>query len=279
MDVDNAWVLVPLDPTTGTLYQTTNGGIGWSSFGVPFSNATIQFLDAANGYVMTSLGGGAGSEAVAIYRTLDGGANWTRIYINDPTVEGSSDSLPLSGQKIDMYFLDVNRGWVGGAIPMDGFTYLYATADGGVTWTQQVLALPPGFETSMTEVGAPHFFNATDGIMQVRLISGIPSTVFFMTFDGGLTWGRTFPINAYGRHSFATVLDVFLWDGGPALFFSHDSGLTWDAAAPNINITDTLMSMQFVNIATGWALTGDADGHHSLYVTHDGGTIWTPLIP
>jgi photosystem II stability/assembly factor-like uncharacterized protein len=39
------------------------------------------------------------------------------------------------------------------------------------------------------------------------------------------------------------------------------------------------MSMQFVNNNTGWVLTGDAADHHSLYVTHDGGTTWAPLIP
>lgn len=279
MDVSTAWVLTPLDETSGTLYQTTNGGLGWSAFAVPFSNGFIQFVDAANGYVLTSLGGGAGSQAVALYRTYDGGVTWLLVFVNDPNVAGSSDSLPLGGQKVAMHFLDVDRGWVGGAIPVDGFTYLYATMDGGVTWNQVVLALPPGFETSMTEVSAPRFFNATEGILQVRLISGIPSTVFYMTFDGGLTWGRTFPINAYGRHSFASVLDVFLWDGGPALYFSYDSGLTWNAAAPNIDVTDTLMSMQFVDRNTGWVLTGDADDHHPLYVTRDGGTTWTALIP
>ncbi|MEZ0395538.1 MAG: hypothetical protein ABWK53_03775 [Anaerolineales bacterium] len=278
-DTDLAWLLVPTDPTSGTLYRTTNGGLSWTSWPVPFSNGQIQFLDASTGFVLSSLGGGAGSEAVALYRTNDGGANWTRVYINDPTVPGAGDSLPLSGQKIGMAFRDADHGWVGGAIPRDGFVYLYQTADGGLTWSQQTLTLPPGFENSMTEADAPQFFNPSEGILRLRLVSAVPTTVFYITFDGGQTWGRTFPINAIGRHSCANLLDIFLWDGGPALYFSHDGGLTWDVTMPNVNLSDTLTRIDFVNASTGWALAFGEDGNNLLYVTHDGGTTWTPLSP
>lgn len=278
-DAERAWLLVPVDLSSGLLYHTTSGGLAWNVYAVPFSNGQIQFLDAYNGFVLTSLGGGAGSEAVAVYRTSDSGANWTRLYINDPTVPGAGDSLPLGGQKIGMTFRDAAHGWVGGAIPMDGFTYLYATTDGGLTWSQQALTLPPGFETSMTEVDAPLFFNPSEGILRVRLFSGVPTTVFYLTFDGGQTWGRTFPINAIGRHSYATLLDIFLWDGGPTLYASHDGGLTWGSTMPNINLSDTLMHIDFVNASTGWALAFGGESGNLLYVTHDGGTTWTPLVP
>ncbi len=278
-DTEHAWLLIPVDQTSGMLYHTTSGGLAWNVYAVPFGNGQIQFLDASNGFVMTSLGGGAGSEAVAIYQTRDGGANWTRVYVNDPTVPGAGDSLPLSGQKIDMTFRDAAYGWVGGAVPRDGFTYLYLTTDGGLTWSQQALTLPPGFENSMTEVDAPHFFNPSEGILRVRLFSGVPTTVFYLTFDGGQTWGRTFPINAIGRHAYASLLDIFLWDGGPALYFSHDGGLTWGSTLPNLNLSDTLMRMDFVNASTGWALAFGEEGRNLLYVTHDGGTTWTPLTP
>jgi photosystem II stability/assembly factor-like uncharacterized protein len=39
------------------------------------------------------------------------------------------------------------------------------------------------------------------------------------------------------------------------------------------------MTFQFVNATTGWALTGDASNHHSLYKTSDGGSTWNILVP
>jgi photosystem II stability/assembly factor-like uncharacterized protein len=44
-------------------------------------------------------------------------------------------------------------------------------------------------------------------------------------------------------------------------------------------VTETLMTIDFVNASTGWALTGDASSHYSLYKTLDGGATWTALIP
>ncbi|MBN2386965.1 MAG: hypothetical protein JXB85_08085 [Anaerolineales bacterium] len=280
MNTMNAWVLLPIDATSGTLYQTSNGGVTWIEIPVPFSNGDLQFLDPANGSVLASLGAGAGSEAVALYRTSDGGATWSQVYVNDPTLPGASNSLPLGGQKFGLSFIDLNHGWVGGAQPMEGFTYFYTTRDGGTTWAQQVLSLPAGFETSMTEFDAPFFFNSTDGITHVRLFSGGDVfTVIYLTFDGGQTWAHTFTIQAFGQCSFGSIFDVFLWDGGGNLYYSNDSGLTWNTTVPNINVSDTLMRIEFVNATTGWALTGDASEHHSLYRTTDGGTTWVPLIP
>jgi photosystem II stability/assembly factor-like uncharacterized protein len=60
---------------------------------------------------------------------------------------------------------------------------------------------------------------------------------------------------------------------------SHDSGATWNLVNTNINVTDTLMTIDFVNATTGWALTGDATPHYALYKTTDGGATWTALIP
>ena len=40
-----------------------------------------------------------------------------------------------------------------------------------------------------------------------------------------------------------------------------------------------MVSMQFVNATTGWALTSDANSHRMLYKTVDGGATWTVLIP
>ena len=41
----------------------------------------------------------------------------------------------------------------------------------------------------------------------------------------------------------------------------------------------TLVSFQFVDPTTGWAVTSDASSHYTLYKTTDGGATWNVLIP
>ncbi len=46
---------------------------------------------------------------------------------------GTMASLPGSGHKGGISFLDMNHGWIGGDIPMNDYFYFYATTDGGAT--------------------------------------------------------------------------------------------------------------------------------------------------
>ncbi len=279
MNAATAWLVLPsANYTTGTLYQTADGGLTWNSSPVPFSGGSLQFLDAQSGWMLASLGAGAGSEAVAVFQSTAVGASWKKVYVNDPTLPGSSDSLPLSGQKSGMTFLDATRGWVTGNVPMDGYVYLFKTQDGGHNWAHQEVSLPDGFETAMTSADAPRFYTSTDGIFRLGLYAAVPSTVFYLTQDGGATWTPTFPVNMAGRYAIANLRDIWVWDGGAGMLVSHDSGMTWSLVSTNINVTDTLMQIDFVDATTGWALTGDVNSRYSLYKTTDGGATWTALI-
>ncbi len=279
-DAATAWFVLPsADYTTGTLYHTTDGGLSWTSNAVPFSGGSLQFLDAQAGWMLAALGAGAGSEAVAVFQSTDAGVTWKQVYVNDPTVAGSSGSLPLSGQKSGMTFLDAAHGWVTGSVPMDSYVYLFSTQDGGYSWAHQEVSLPAGFETAMTSADVPRFFSSMDGIFHAGLYAANSSTVFYLTQDGGATWTPTFPVNMWGHYTIADLQDVWVWDGGPTMQVSHDSGMTWNMINTNINVADTLMTIDFVNATTGWALTGDATPHYSLYKTTDGGATWMALIP
>jgi photosystem II stability/assembly factor-like uncharacterized protein len=279
-NTNTGWVLASnSDTTTGTLYKTIDGGTTWVAAAVPFASGGLQFLDETNGWAITSLGAGTGSMAVAIFQTNDGGGSWTRVFVNDPTVAGSSDSLPLSGMKTGFSFLDTNHGWVGGMEPVDDLIYLYASSDGGVTWTLQDVSLPVGYSGIQTVVISPHFFDAAEGVLPVGLVADPSAIDIYITHDGGLTWSPSTPVESSGQVSIASLTEFFAWDGGPTLEISHDSGTTWESVTPNINIHDTFMTFQFVNAMTGWALTGDASKNYSLYKTVDGGSTWNTLIP
>jgi photosystem II stability/assembly factor-like uncharacterized protein len=274
-----AWLAaMGADPTTGTLYHTEDGGGTWTSTTVPFGGGSIIFDDNNDGWELIGLSAGMSHEAVAIYRTSDGGATWSRVFTDDPSIPGSSDSLPLVGDKNGITAINNRHAWVTGAQPSPDFIYVYATLDGGKTWTHQDLSIPAAYKGAMTSPSQPVFLSGIDAVLPVLLFANTNGSVFYVSHDGGRSWSATTPVPQGGFLAVASPTDFYVWDGSAPLFASHDAGVTWSTITPNINIKDSMASMQFVGY-TGWALTADANGHRTLYRTDDGGVTWTVLIP
>ena len=289
LDVNTAWLLIPnADFFTGTLYHTSDGGLTWTSFAVPFGGGFIQFLDASIGRVLADRGAGAGSQSVEMFQTSDGGANWLSVFNNDPTRADSSGSLPLSGIKNGMTFLDADTGWVTGSRPVDGEVYLFVTHDGGVSWAQQSIPLPAGYTTYMYMPQAPVFFG-NDGFLSLIInLSASTDFTFYVTHDGGTTWTGD-PTDANkgimpGSYAFADALHGWCWDGGTNLYSTADGAQTWSGMPASLDLSGRMKQITFVpgpaGQFTGWALTSmDDAGHSQLYKTTDNGATWTPLIP
>ena len=289
LDVNTVWVLVPnVDFFTGMLYHTSDGGASWTSGMVPFGGASLQFLDASTGRALANRGAGAGSNAVEMYQTSDGGATWTSVFNNDPTRPNSSDSLPLSGFKNGMTFVDANTGWVTGTRPVAGEVYLFVTHDGGISWAQQSIPLPAGYEAYQYIPQAPVFFGS-DGFLPLMItLSGATDFTFYTTHDGGTTWTGN-PTNANrvvmpGSYAFADTLHGWCWGGGTNLYSTTDGAQTWGGTLTSLDLSERLSQIEFVpgtaDQFTGWALTSvDDAGHSQFYKTTDNGITWTPLIP
>ena len=280
LDPNTGWVVISgPDHLNGTLAITKDGGLNWSSVAVPFDVGQIDFIDETTGFILVWRGVAAGSSAVDVYSSTDGGVSWVPVYIMQPGEGDSVNTLPFSGQKSGFSFLDSLHGWVGCNIPIDGNVYFYASSDGGHSWGKQHISLPDGYETAMTEVGIAQFFSSLDGLLPVRLMTDNSGYVFYNTRDSGKTWSPTTPLISAGQYSLASYNDIFVWDGGASIYISHDSGLTWNPLETNVNVTEILMEIEFVDGEAGWMLTGDAANHHSLYKTTDGGATWIVLIP
>lgn len=289
LDVNTIWVLTPNpDFFTGTLYRTTDGGLTWTSNPVPFGGGTLQFLDASTGRVLADRGVGAGSQAVELYQTSDGGVTWVSIFHNDPIQPGSSDSLPLSGIKSGMTFLDANTGWVTGSRPMDGDIYLFVTHDGGISWVQQNIPLPAGYETYQYMLQPPVFFGSDGFLLLMIYLTDTVDFTFYTTQDGGATWSGdptdTNKVVTPGHYAFADALHAWSWDGGTNLYFTTDGAQTWAGMSTSLDLSGRLSELDFASSATewftGWALTNvDDSGHSELYRTIDSGATWNPLIP
>src|SRR5438552_7710374 len=84
LDANNAWVASSLQPGSGSadysveIYRTGDGGRTWHNAGVLAVEqgwpASMSFVDPSHGWLVLNLGFAAGSQGVAFYGTVDGGA-------------------------------------------------------------------------------------------------------------------------------------------------------------------------------------------------------------
>jgi photosystem II stability/assembly factor-like uncharacterized protein len=275
-----AWLLTNIaNNGLGTLYRTADGGKSWIAYDVPFSGGEMQFIGTSTGFVMVSLGSATSKEAVAIYMTTNGGANWTRTYINDPTVAGAGASLPLGGQKSGMSFRDVWRGWIGGNYPSAAYSYLYVTDNSGTTWTKVNLPLPAGSSNSYLSMNAPTFFGPYNAILPVSINGNNKDLYIYVTNNAGYKWVYTGYIRngELAYTDFATLNDGFVWDWSGIIHVTNNAGVTWTDVKPNVNFTANLRSMDFVDKNTGWIVVVNPDGSTALYKTTNGGWTWNLL--
>lgn len=283
LDKDHAWIQKPdfnNFPNNGLLYHTADGGLTWTISSTPFSSGDLSFIDQTNGWMLADLGVGAGSNAVAVFQTMDSGATWIQRYTNDPNLPEAGDSLPLGGLKADLVPLDMQTAWVGGVVYSPGTIYLYRTDDRGQNWTQESLELPDGaenFELGIDE-DQVQFVSAEDGFLVVRMSGDSTQTAVYITNDGGDTWQLTPTLipNA-GASDFLSAQEAIIYNG-EQFYVTRDAGRTWTTVSPDIVFGDSFATMEFVNLNSGWILTV-ANEKRSLYRTHDGGATWLPVTP
>jgi photosystem II stability/assembly factor-like uncharacterized protein len=275
LNASQGWFLSP-----DSLYRTADGGASWTRYYVPFNGGTIQFLDQANGFVLSGEPSGMHKHAVYLYKTSDGGATWIRQYANDPSLP--NNTLPFSGTKNGMTFRDASTGWVNGYTPTPGFAYFYKTINGGVSWAPQSLPIPAGYESADINAGSPRFFGANDAVMPVWISTGVGGRNLFLyvTHDGGTTWtvSPAAAPNSFGS-DFVSVRDGFSIGDTGLLHVTNDSGANWIQITPNVPIGgDFIPQIDFVSTTMGWALKRDLNGNAAFYRTSDGGATWTLLF-
>ncbi len=283
LDADHAWLFIGSEVgSEGDLLWTADGGQTWQTVSLSFHPIRMQFLSPTEGYILSSLGVGAGSMAVALYHTTDGGLTWEQIFTNDPNLLDASDDVPLSGIKDGMTFRDAQTGWITGTVYADGEPYFYRTDDGGRTWEPQPLPLPEAFSQSQVLLEQPQFFNEQEGLMAATLLGEVNARVVYRTTDGGETWEVGFPLNAQGQVAFASPQKAYLWEEVSTFYVTADSGQTWDRLQTEIPHTesDQPFWLIFADEQHGWAVVMNVEtGQERLFRTRDGGFTWEQLWP
>jgi photosystem II stability/assembly factor-like uncharacterized protein len=270
--------------TTTQVLRTTDGGQTWqqSTLQATFLRQ-ITFIDSEHGWILSGWGATGGpAEAVSVFRSSDGGKTWSNVANALPasTDMPPPGHLPFGGQKSGIHFLNVSTGWITGTVVVNDLAWLYVSHDGGSTWFQQSLSLPPGVPSAQLSLLSPTFFSATEGILPVIFSDGVTgrgmATVIYVTHDGGTTWKSTTPLAAvFGTIDFVDMQHGWATDG-MVLYNTSDGGQHWVKLSPGANFQQ-ITHLSFVSSTTGWAIGRQSNTSAFLLKTTDGGKTWTPI--
>jgi photosystem II stability/assembly factor-like uncharacterized protein len=161
--------------TGGTYLRTIDGGATWSASKVPGANdmdfRAVHAFDENNAFLL-SIGSG---EKSRIYRTANGGVQWSLIYTN-PDPKGFLDAIA---------FWDDAHGIVLGD-PVEGHFVVMTTEDGGSSWHAQKTPAALPNEGAFAASNSCLFVH---GAREVWFGTGGPGGArLFHSTDSGKTW-------------------------------------------------------------------------------------------
>jgi hypothetical protein len=216
-----------LTSTDGTVWTAVGpGGNGWGMF-ISQTNSNFMMLAHDNG----------------IYRTTDGGTNWTLVY------SGVFKSVVEYGGN---YYATANAGG------------MYESNDQGLTWTNYNVGIAQSTWQTGAASGAGALFGHWGGIFRAaHYLQPV------LTSHTGLSLGLV--------HGLAYYADVNeLWGGleGSGLYCSTDNGVTWQQKVNGLNnwMIYELQPTNHEYYQSGRMLAGTLDG---AYTSTDGGNTWT----
>jgi photosystem II stability/assembly factor-like uncharacterized protein len=270
------------------------------------ANATPKAPPTA--FAFPDQGTGFAALGTTLVDTQDAGQTWTEIATLDAAITQLDFPTPDQGWAITetqqlLRSKDGGRTWqnenrrarqVDFVSPTHGFTFegdkLFATADGGQTWT----------ETSINPCGAAYrrfttiisFMSPQDGWVAC---GGQPATAMqqkeiYRTRDGGGTWDLI--AAAYHSDQQPNKGQIYLGGHLRSIFFldeqrgwiglsrgvllaTTDGGVTWNGVQGPMGKAERFIAdLTFLSPDHGYIIDGGI-----LYATADGGQTFTPLLP
>ncbi|MEN0048915.1 MAG: T9SS type A sorting domain-containing protein [Bacteroidota bacterium] len=229
------------------VHRTTDGGTNWEEVLSPDDNDImlakgLHFFDSNVGlcWGITVTDFSTFSTDRVMYRTTDGGDNWTLV---------SDISGPAAFIGIDN--LSGNNGYdvIGNTIWMGESGNIIRSTDQGLTW--ETLSSFPEFIYSIA------FENELEGMTVTdNFNSGNYSSAAFRTFDGGRTWEEVEipnqPVSTMIEHipntSGGYLVSGGFWQYSNKLLYTPNAGDDWyELEAPN-----TVQTMQFLSKSLGF---------------------------
>jgi photosystem II stability/assembly factor-like uncharacterized protein len=240
IDPQLGWLIAGLGAGLGheavEIFRTVDGGMQWQEVSLtsgypdqstpgslPFAcdKNGLTFRDGATGWAAGSCPGGG----LFFYVTYDAGQTWQQQTLPPPP--GYPANIFSDCQcaiNTPPTFVSSQVGFFGVQIftASGESAFLYATNDGGVTWSPRALPL-------MHLIGGPDFMDANTGWVTA-------GQQLYVTYDGGQNWaavGQLPTTNLVGSLDFVNANDGWITDG-PHIYVTHDGGRNWSSLTPVI---------------------------------------------
>jgi photosystem II stability/assembly factor-like uncharacterized protein len=244
---------------TAALCCFTFSGMGGTGDDVQAASASAEH------YVGWAVGG-PDSGYGAIFRSVDGGANWTR--------QGSPADIP-DVMLEDVAAIGPLNCWVVGERD-SGYGTILRTEDGGATWTRQ------GSPATIPDAGLAKI-SVLD--RNTAWVVGTPGTILF-TEDGGRNWAQKQtadipPILLQGVYALDKD-NVWVtgdtYGGYGTIFHTEDGGASWHRKGSAADVSDAaLLDVSAVDEDTAWITSrgNPSSPTYSVLYTDDNGATWT----
>jgi photosystem II stability/assembly factor-like uncharacterized protein len=276
--------------TPSGVMKTIDGGKTWALLPTP-SNLEVapvymgmHFIDASHGFVLACVPGQPGTCGLfRVISTSDGGLTWQ-----------VGSLLPDGVGAVSLWFTDSLHGWVSGDIPgppappgsptSSVVTGMYATSDGGLTWTKQTLFDPfiTGACISAEINSGVNFADSLHGWTVDTTLCFSPNpplhvvssnVVVWSTSDGGANWTpHPLPSNVVQTGAArlevpsASQLRIPVVNQTSPFSAESDLAVTNDSGA-----SFTLLPLPAFSIADAQF----SDASNGIYVSYDGGVFRT----
>ncbi len=263
------------------VYKSTDAGKNWQFMGLPDSSAIGQALidprDPNVVYVAAVGNLWKPNKERGLYKTTDGGANWTQVLaINEDT--GVTDARFDPSNPDVLYAAAYQRrrtpfGFNGGG-PGSG---IYKSTDAGKTWTKLKKGLPEGDKGRIGLCVYPK-----DPRIVYAIVEDKPGSIYsttgtggvFRSEDGGGSWTRQSDLDPRPMYYSTVVVDPTddkkLWVLGVNLHYSEDGGKNW-ATRPAQKIHTDFHALWVDPKNPNHVLAG-CDG--GIWWSHDNGKSW-----
>ena len=276
---------------TITVASSLNGGHTWSSSPVKAANideniapaysggGDLSFINPKQGWLLLGQVSSSASSIGYLYKTTDGGANWSAL-----------PAPPVAGE---IRFQSPTIGWLVGGAAGD---YLYSTTDGGQSWAEVILPQPEGLQGRVeVRCSLPTFQDAQRGLLPVRFVPEGRSFVLatYSTTDGGNHWKlQAKEVHSSFGYSIAPsivgdkIIKASIWKGK---VITHSDALSGALTALPSELPPSLSirKAHFTDTEHGWILVSgsqcasfksNCSTTTMLLATEDGGKTFSPVL-